>query len=189
MTMSVAEQLVTIDEFTRLGGDGRKRELVCGRIVEMNPPGSLHGIVVIRIASLLDAHVQSQQLGRVLGGDSGVITRTNPDSLRGADVAFLSFVRAPKGSRRGRTYFGEAPELVFEVLSPFDRWSDLLEKIAEYLHAGVLTVCVADPERRTIQIFRSNQPIVELSEEDAFEVPEVLPGFHCCVADFFATCE
>src|SRR5437773_4480725 len=151
--MAVAEQLMTLDDFVQLGGDGRMRELVCGRVVEMNPPGSLHGIVVIRIASLLDAYVQAHQLGRVLGGDSGVITRTNPDSLRGADVAFLSFSRAPRGSRGGKTYFSVAPDLVFEVLSPFDRWSDVLEKIAEYLHAGVQLVCVANPDDRTVQIF------------------------------------
>src|SRR5438045_2441104 len=107
--MSVAEQLVTIDEFAQLAADGRMRELVCGRIVDMNPPGSLHGIVVIRIASLLDAHAQRTRCGRILGGDSGVITRMNPDSLRGADVAYLSFARAPRGSLAGKTYFAVAP--------------------------------------------------------------------------------
>jgi Uma2 family endonuclease len=187
--MSVAERLMTLDEFSRLGGDGRMRELVCGRVVEMNPPGSLHGIVVIRIASLLDAYVQSHRLGRVLGGDSGVITRINPDSLRGADVAYLSYARAPKGTLAGKTYFSVAPELVFEVLSPFDRWSDVLEKIAEYLHAGVLAVCVANPDDRTAQIFSSNNPVEKLTEDDDFAVSEILPGFQCRVADFFAACE
>jgi Uma2 family endonuclease len=155
----------------------------------MNPPGSLHGIVVIRIASLLDAHVQAKKLGRVLGGDSGVITRLNPDSLRGADVAFLSFARAPRGSRAGKTYFSAAPELVFEVLSPFDRWSDVLEKIAEYLHAGVQAVCVANPEDRTVQVFTPDLGVRRLVGNDEFSIPLILPEFQCIVDDFFATCE
>jgi Uma2 family endonuclease len=180
---------MTFDEFTRLSRDGRMRELVCGRVIEMNPPGSLHGIVVIRIASLLDAYVRSHGLGRVLGGDSGVVTRTNPDSLRGADVAYLSYSKAPKGSLGGKTYFSVAPELVFEVLSPFDRWSDVLEKIAEYLHAGVLAVCVANPDERTLQIFTSTSPVQTLTEADEFTVADILPGFRCGVADFFANCE
>jgi Uma2 family endonuclease len=187
--MSVAEQLMTIDEFAQLAGDGRMRELVCGRVVDMNPPGSIHGIVVIRIASLLDAFVQSRKIGRVLGGDSGVVTRTNPDSLRGADVAYLSFARAPRGSLAGKTYFSVAPELVFEVLSPFDRWSDVLEKIAEYLHVGVQAVCIANPDDRTVQIFTSSAPALRLASHDAFSLPDVLPGFQCLVEDFFATCE
>jgi Uma2 family endonuclease len=187
--MSVAEQLMTVDEFAHLAADGRMRELVCGRVVDMNPPGSLHGIVVIRIASLLDAFVQSRKIGRVLGGDSGVITRMNPDSLRGADVAYLSFARAPRGSLAGKTYFTVAPELVFEVLSPFDRWSDVLEKIAEYLHAGVVAVCVANPDDRTVQIFTSDAPAKKLKGEEILEVPNVLPGFQCRVDEFFANCE
>ncbi|HEY2412235.1 MAG TPA: Uma2 family endonuclease [Pirellulaceae bacterium] len=187
--MPVAEQLVTIDEFAQLAVDGRMRELVCGRVVDMNPPGSIYGIVVIRIASLLDAIVQSRKIGRVLGGDSGVITRTNPDSLRGADVAYLSFARAPRGSLAGKTYFSVAPELIFEVLSPFDRWSDVLEKIAEYLHADVQAVCVANPDDRTVQIFTSDAPARKLEAHEAFELSSVLPGFQCRVDDFFTTCE
>jgi Uma2 family endonuclease len=187
--MSVAEQLVTIDEFAHLAADGRMRELVCGRVIEMNPPGSLHGIVVIRIASLLDAFVQSQKIGRVLGGDSGVITRMNPDSLRGADVAYLSFARAPRGCLAGKTYFSVAPELVFEVLSPYDRWSDVLEKIAEYLHAGVDAVCIANPDERTLEVFTANSPARKLQATDFFSVPAILHGFQCRVEEFFATCE
>ena len=43
---------------------------------------------------------------------------------------------------------------MFEVLSPFDRWSDVLEKIAEYLQASVEAVCVANPENRTVQVLK-----------------------------------
>jgi Uma2 family endonuclease len=186
--MSIANQLMTISEFIQLAGDGRMRELVCGRVVEMNPPGSLHGIVVIRIASLLDAHVQMHKLGRVLGGDSGVITRRNPDSLRGADVAFLSYARAPKGSLAGDIYFSVAPELVFEVLSPFDRWSEVLEKISEYLRAGVQEVCVADPEKRTLEVFTADQPPRKLSADEQY-ASDALSGFRCRVDDLFAACE
>jgi Uma2 family endonuclease len=186
--MAVADQLMTIHQFAKLAGDGRMRELVCGRVVEMNPPGSLHGIVVIRIASILDAYVQAHKTGRVLGGDSGVITRTNPDSLRGADVAYLSYARAPRGSLAGQTYFLVAPELVFEVLSPFDRWREVLEKISEYLRAGVQEVCVADPEQRTLEVFTADRPPRKLSIKDEF-LSEALSGFRCCVEDLFASCE
>ena len=38
-----------------------------------------------------------------------------------------------------------APELIVEVLSPHDRWSDVMEKLVEYFAIGVQVVWVADP--------------------------------------------
>ena len=46
---------------------------------------------------ILGNHVYDNDLGRVLSNDSGVITERGPDTVRGADVCFYSFVRVPKG--------------------------------------------------------------------------------------------
>ena len=37
-------------------------------------------------------------LGHILINDSGIITRRNPDSVRGADVFYISFIRMPRGT-------------------------------------------------------------------------------------------
>lgn len=94
--MATAEALLTIDEYAELPDDGRRTELVRGRLIELTQPNFLHGYVCSEMSFLLNAWVKAQGLGRVIGNDSGVITEHDPDTLRGADVAYYSFERLPK---------------------------------------------------------------------------------------------
>jgi len=85
-------------------------ELVEGRIVPMTPPGNDHGIVQALLIWYLQTFVIPRKLGWVTGGEAGVYTHRNPDSVRGMDVAFISYVRQPA---RPRGYLRAAPELDF----------------------------------------------------------------------------
>jgi Uma2 family endonuclease len=76
---------------------------------------------------------------------------------------------------------------VFEVLSPDDRWSKILEKVAEYLHAGVLAVCVVDPERQKVHIYRNEREAKILSKDEKLQLPEVFARFSVRVREFFET--
>jgi hypothetical protein len=49
--------------------------------------------------------------------------------------------------------------------------------VAEYLEAGVGTVCVLDDATRTAQVYGAEAPVRLLTEADALEFPGVLPGF------------
>ena len=128
---AVATEILTAKEFARLPDDGIPSELVRGRIVRMNIPKPLHGLVCGNITVVLGSFVKKHQLGWVFSNDSGVITERNPDSVRGPDVAYCSYKRLPKRSRPKRDYLDVAPELAFEVRSPDDRWSKLQAKVAE----------------------------------------------------------
>ncbi len=182
-TVSVAQHM-TADEYFVLPDDGRHKELVRGRVVEMNMPGFEHGEICVTIASILRAYVSERGLGRVVGNDSGILTERDPDTVRGADVSFYSYARVPRG-RRPKGYPGVSPELVIEVLSPSDTWSRILGKVSEYLEAGVLVVCVVDPNQGKVFVYRADSPAIELTEEDEFALPDLLPDFHVPVGRFF----
>ena len=92
---------------------------------------------------MLTQFVENQRLGRVVSGDAGVVTQRDPDSVRGPDVAFYSYQRIPRGPLP-EEYWPASPELVIQVRSKTDRWKDVLQKVAEYLNADVLTVAVID---------------------------------------------
>jgi Uma2 family endonuclease len=183
--MATAELLMSIDAFAKLAGDGKSRELVEGKVVMMTPPKPWHGVICSRVAFQLGGHIQNNKLGWSMSCDAGIVTRRDPDSLRGADFAFYSYARLPD-PRNMKAYPTVAPELVCEVMSEYDRWRDVMSKATEYLQAGVIAVCIFNPDSETITIVRGDREPQVLDLDDDFEVPDLLPGLRVQVREFFA---
>jgi Uma2 family endonuclease len=182
--MATAEALMTANEFGERPDPGYPEELVQGRVVEMPPPDRRHGYVCGQAYYLLRQFIEQHDLGRVMCNDSGVITERNPDTVRGADVAYYSYARLPKGPLP-TGYGPEVPELVVEVCSASDRWVDIHEKVAEYLRAGVLIVVVLDPKPQTAHLFSGDGAPRMLGVEAELELPGLLEGFRVRVGRFF----
>ena len=89
--------LLTAAEYARLPDDGRKTELVRGRIIELRPTYPFEGYICGRVNKYLERFVEAEKLGRVMTNDSGVLTKRDADTLRGADVCYYSFKRLPPG--------------------------------------------------------------------------------------------
>ncbi len=151
----------------------------------MTPPQPLHGYVCVNVAAEIRDFARPRGLGRVFGNDTGVVTERDPDTLRGADVAYYSFVRLPPGEIPPRGYFAVVPELVVEVKSPDDRWPAVLTKVGEYLTAGVTAVCVVDLIRRSATVYRSEPEPQRFGEGDELTLPDVLPGLAVPVRRLF----
>lgn len=169
-------RILTAEDFAALPSDGRRKELVRGRVVNMNMPFPRHGVICARIAHLLLTYVEANDLGRVLSNDAGVVTQRHPDTVRGADVVFYSFARLPKGPLPDH-YPPLAPEIVFEVVSPSDRSADVVRKVGEYLEAGVNHVCVVDPDPATVAVYSQDQAVRIARGDDEITFPDFLPGF------------
>jgi Uma2 family endonuclease len=176
--------LLTVEEYLRLPDNGRPTELVRGRVVEMNVPTPRHGQICVKVSRLLGNFAEEHRLGHVVGNDSGVRTERDPDTMRGADVAFFSYTRIPPGPLP-QGYLDVVPELVFEVRSPGDRRTRVLAKVVEYLEAGVTLVCVLDQQAVTATLYRADQDARRFTAEEELDLSEVLPGFRVAVARFF----
>ena len=174
---------VTAEEFLH-NRDDAATELVRGRIVVMNRPYTAHGYFCYRFALLIGKHVEEQDLGRIVTNDAGVVTEHDPDTVRGPDVAFYSYGRIPRGPLP-EGYWPAAPELVVEIRSQDDRWKDILQKTAEYLSAGVLTVAVADPVTQRVHLFSADRDAAVLDADDELTFPDILPGFAVQVRKLF----
>jgi Uma2 family endonuclease len=180
--INTTERLLTAEEYLALPDDGRQTELVRGRVVEVPPANFRHGVLCNRIGRLIGNFVEDRNLGWVINNDAGVITRRDPNSVRGPDVAFFSYSRVPKG-QPPEGCPSVAPELVFEVRSPSDRWLAINAKAGEYLSAGVVVVCVVDPE--TVGVYPQNEFPRRLTIDEELTLPEVLPDFRASVRRFF----
>jgi Uma2 family endonuclease len=133
---------------------------------------------------LVGNYADEHDLGHVVVNDSGVITEHDPDTVRGADVAFYSYSRVPRG-KFPAGYPTVVPELVFEVRSPTDRWSKILAKVLEYLQAGVSVMCVLDQISESVQIHREEELPRTLHNSDELYLPDILGDFRVPVQPFF----
>jgi Uma2 family endonuclease len=182
--MATAEALMTAEEFGRRPDSGYPEELVRGRVVAFPINDLLHGYVCGQVGFALSNWVEERDLGRVIGNGSGVITRRNPDSVRGADIAYYSYERLPR-EPLSAGYGPEIPELVVEVLSEHDRWSKMLEKVLEYLDAGVLVVVALDPDSRSAHVYTREDEPRRLGPDEELTFPGLLEAFSARVGEFF----
>ncbi len=178
------DRLLTAEEYGQLEDDGRPTELVRGRIVRLNVPNFFHGKHCSRIVRILGGFVDEHDLGHVLCNNAGVITQRGPDTVRGPDVSFDSYSRVAKDATTAG-YPAVAPEVIFEVRSPSDRWPKILAKVSEYLEAGVLVVYVVDPGDKTVTMFDTDQPGRRLEDDDQLTFPEPLTGLRIPVRRLF----
>ena len=150
-------------------------ELVEGRFIAMSPTGHPHGAIEANIARDLGAFVKQRGLGRVMSGEVGIITQRDPDTVRGADIVYISKERLSQAQADG--YLDVAPELVIEIISPNDRWTEINEKIGEYLACGVLLVWIIDPRTQRVTRYGRGRDLLVYGSDDVLTAPDILPGF------------
>jgi Uma2 family endonuclease len=85
---------------------------------------------------------------------------------RVADLAI--FTQRPTGRMPS-----EAPLVIVEILSPDDRWRDLLARFADYNELGVAHIWVVDPELRRLYVYENEG----LARVDHFELPDYRVSF------------
>jgi Uma2 family endonuclease len=178
------ETLLTGDELLELGNIG-PCELIEGRIVPMSPTGFPHGNYEGNFYEFLKTFARRNRSGKVVVGEVGIYTQRNPDTVRAADVAFISNERFAK-QKRPSGFLEVAPELVVEILSPDDRWQEVNQKLREYFAVDVKLVWVADPAAKTVYAYRSITNLRIFAEADTLTADDdVLPGFSVPVASLF----
>ena len=175
-------RLITGEELAR-HPEWQPCELVDGRIVPVTRVGFRHGEIAFRLVARLGTYAEESDRGRVAVGDVGVYTRHNPDSVRGADIVFISHERFAQ--RRSQAFLDATPELVVEIFSPDDRWVALQRKAQEYLAAGVLRVWLVHPEKRQVLVCRPTGQPKTLGIGDTLSDEEILPGFSLSLSELF----
>jgi Uma2 family endonuclease len=182
--MSTTHTLTTADELLVMPDDGFRYELIRGEIRRMPPAGSEHGAVVVNIAVVVAQFVKAHGLGVVFGAETGFKIASEPDTVRAPDLAFVRRERIPEGGIP-RGFWPGAPDLAVEVVSPGDTYTEVEEKVHDWLNAGTRMVLVLNPRTRTVTIYLSHTDVVRLTEADTLDGGEVLPGFSCRVAELF----
>ena len=128
-------------------------------------------------------HVETEDLG-IAVTLTGYLLGSAPDTVRAPDASFISRERLDEvGETDG--YWPGAPDLVVEVISPNDRYTEVEAKVAEWLAAGARMVIVVNPRRRSVRVHRSPTDIDDLVEGDVIEGGDVVPGWSMPVSGLF----
>ncbi len=174
---------ITVNDFEEINQLPRA-ELIDGEIIEMTPSSDGSSSLAASITAMLWNHVRPNKLGRVYSADGGFVLFPDRETVRVPDVAFVRAERMPQGEAR-RHFPRLAPDLVVEVLSPTDRASDVLAKVAMYQEAGVPLIWLVDPEAQTVTVLATHLAPVTMHPGDTLDGGNVLPDLQIAVADIF----
>jgi Uma2 family endonuclease len=182
-TMAPPPALITAEDFA-VYYPRHQVELVGGRVVSTQQPSLREGSICNRVAYHLGQYVDTYDLGHVAINDSWVVTKRGPDTVRGSDILFVSYARLPKG-KVPEGLLNVVPELVFEVRSPSDLWTDMIAKMLEYLSAGVAVVVILDPKTESASVFRPDDRQDVIEADGTRTIADVLHGFAVSVRSLF----
>ena len=176
--MPILERQIDADAFLRMADLPEYREteyeLIDGEMVEMPPPGFVHGEFAVRLSYYIHAYAKARGLGRTTA-ESGFRSEFDPGLVLRPDVAFLSHARAQL--IRGRGLSPVMPDLAVEIASPGNSASDLREKAGLYLRNGTRLVWLVFPDDERVEVHSHIGESQSLGANDTLSGGDVLPGF------------
>lgn len=186
--MATDTVLMTAEEFLRLPDvEGVTRELIDGVVVEraMTTRSKKHTICAAHLSrALLDWRDSgSPRSGEVAVGEVRCRLPGDPETVVGIDVAYFEEDEEPQGPEESA--FVGPPILAVEILSPSDTHEDVGEKIRRYLDAGTRQVWIADPDFRTITVYRADAEPTLFGRDRHLDGGPDLPGFQVPVGSLF----
>jgi Uma2 family endonuclease len=158
------------EDFLAAGKEGQRWEYIEGEVRFMSPTGAQHGLVIHNIGLALGT-LDPQEW--VCFGADVAFTMAGGEWLC-PDAAVVRRSRFEGGVvPSGPVPF--PPDVVFEVISPNDRWRDIQRKRHVYTANGVAQVWV-DPEERGVEVVGPKHDSRAFAEGETAVVEE-LPGF------------
>jgi Uma2 family endonuclease len=160
-------------------------EVIDGHIVELPPMGVYESEIAFLIADALNQVVKAQNLGKVVVELLFRLDRVGKLKRR-PDLGFVSAKKWPIDKRVPK---GEAwdmvPDLAVEVVSESNTANEIALKLVDYFRTGSSQVWVVYPETRQIYVYTSLTSVKILSDSDALEGGDFIPGFRLSLRELF----
>ncbi len=183
--MAATQPLLTARQFEAISGALGPCELERGEVVPLSPGGPEHSEITANVTILLGIWARRTRRGRIWTAEAGIVTATDPDTVRGVDVVYYSYRRLPRGRKLPPGFSRIPPELAVEIIGKGQGWRKMVEKAGEYLRMGVDRVWIVDPSTRRVHVLRPDAEPTILDMDDTISDPQILPGFRSKVRAFF----
>jgi len=171
-------------------------EVVNGEILKMAPVKAHHVIVMTNLFLALHQFITAHPIGHVFPDSMPYVLDGDEraDWVSGSRIPDISFVSQDKivehTTKYGNNfkYFHLAPDLAVEIVSEHDRYSDIFQKITDYLKYGTQLVWIIDAPNRTIRVHTPDKPDGQtLKDTDILTGDPVLQGWSMSVAAIIDT--
>ncbi len=174
----------TYRDWLGLPDNGYKYEVINGVLFTMPPPGTGHQRVSLKLATKMYVYAEDNNLGEILEAPCGVRLPNQPVPVE-PDIFFIKKERLHIIQKR---YVEGAPDLVVEILSPFNMDYDRKTKFELYQAAGVPEYWLVNYQHKTIEIFTLDAGVYQLKGK--YGIGEIvtsnqLVGFEMVVEKIF----
>ena len=162
-------------------------EVVDGEVYRLSGSGMEHGVRGMRLAMPLTMYVYRHNLGEVLHPDTRYVLAEDEAGIRrmrGPDLSFIRRERMPLPPYPPG-FVRLVPDLIVEVRSPHDTFSELRRRINDFLDAGTRLAWLVDPLKRTVTVFAPDQEPYTLDTAAELDGEDIVPGFRLAVASIF----
>jgi Uma2 family endonuclease len=149
--------LVPVEEYLRMSFEGPDPEYLDGEFVERNLGGEKHSSTQANLIGIL----QSLRKKHRIHVRPEIHMRLAPTRIRVADLAV--FLEKPADEIPS-----SPPHVAAEVVSPGDRFQEILEKLKEYRAWGIRHIWLLDPASQSFSVYDDSG----LREVPALELPE-----------------
>ncbi len=177
------EQLAYAEQLARL-------ELTAnGELIVISPTGGEAGRKNRRLTQQVGNWADRDGTGEAF--DSSTVFVLPSGARRSPDVSWIKLDRWNQLTQQQQDGFPPiTPDFVIELVSPSDiknqRYEDLQAKMQEYLDNGVKLGWLIEPSAKTVEIYRSQQPVEILNNPQTLSGENVLPGFTLDLSEIFA---
>ena len=165
-----------------LDRENRVCEIVNGTLVE-KAMGHEEGRVTFELIHVFATFLKRHNI-RVANGPDGTL-RLTTGLFRVPDISYISWDHLPGRRQTAEPVPSLALDLAVEVLSRSNGRAEMRRKVREYFEAAIRLVWLINPRKRTAHVYTSPADLTILSDADALDGGDILPGFRLVLRDLF----
>ena len=196
-TPTVQRLGMALDDYMQRYVDEGRFEIIDGDVLYLSPHASEHGLIVrwlfVKLFQFLTGNPDWEVFQKLAFAQIDWGTPEASNWVKGAlepDIMVVSKMKLAE-SRAARPDWRRwpvtiVPALVIEVVSPSDRYKEIMDKIAAYLRLGVTMIWLIDPHQRTVNMYEPGKSAPTVIHGDLpLVAADVLPGLSLSLAELF----
>lgn len=179
---------VTESQFDALVGMELGLEYIDGRLVQVAPTFTEHGILIIKLGYILVDYLIKNNLGSYKNVMGDVLHRIPSGRRRAPDIAYHKELREPiEGLQTS------PPDLAIEIRSDTETDDDVEDKLNDLFSLGTAVIWVVNLKDLNVEVYKSWVPNTPLADQDCetyvlgdiLDASPVIPGLRISISDLF----